>query len=79
MEWRLNPNAVNQLVRRTTVFSEGESIFAIALVLKGRVLIHNNGVKIIANSGAFLGLNDLYTGKYQSTYTAVDDLIHYVF
>lgn len=79
MEWKLNPNAVNQLVRRTTVFSEGESIFGIALVIKGRVLVHNDGVKVVVNSGAFLGVNDLYTGKYQSTYTAVDDLVLYVF
>ncbi|HHU72799.1 MAG TPA: hypothetical protein GXZ21_12315 [Clostridiales bacterium] len=79
MEWKLNPNAVNQLVKGTTVFSEGESVFGIALVIKGRVLIHNDGVKVIVNSGAFLGVNDLYTGKYQSTYTAIDDLILYVF
>ncbi|HHX12506.1 MAG TPA: hypothetical protein GX731_06760 [Clostridiales bacterium] len=79
MEWKLNPNAVNQLVRGTTVFSEGESIFGIALVIKGRVLIHNEGVNVVVNSGAFLGVSDLYTGKYQSTYTALDDLILYVF
>lgn len=79
MEWKLNPNAVNQLVKGTTVFSEGESVFGIALVIKGRVLVYNDGIKVIVNSGAFLGINDLYTGKYQSTYTAVDDLILYVF
>src|SRR5690606_17421595 len=41
--------------------------------------IQNNGAKMIAGSGAFLGLNDLYTGKYQSTYTALDDLLIYAF
>ncbi len=79
MELKMNLNALNQLVKGTVIFTEEDPVFAIALVLKGRVLIHNNGAKIIVNSGAFLGINDLYAGKYQSTYTAIDDLLIYVF
>lgn len=79
MEWKINPNAANQLIKGTQIFTEGEPVYSIALVLKGRVLIHNNGAKVIAGSGTFLGVNDLYTGKYQSTYTALDDLLIYAF
>lgn len=79
MEWKINPNAANQLIKGTRIFTEGEPVYSIALLLKGRVLIQNNGAKMIAGSGAFLGLNDLYTGKYQSTYTALDDLLIYAF
>ncbi|HCR41085.1 MAG TPA: hypothetical protein DIW41_09295, partial [Lachnospiraceae bacterium] len=79
MEWRLNPNAVNQLMKGTVIFTEGEPVFSIALVIKGRVLIHNNGAKMVVSTGAFLGVNDLYTGKFQSTYTALDDLFIYAF
>ena len=79
MEWNINPNKLNQLGKGTVIFTEGESVFSIALVIKGRVLIQNNGAKLVVSSGAFLGVNDLYTGKYQSTYTAVDDLLIYAF
>lgn len=79
MEWKINPNAVNQLIKGTVIFTEGEPVFSIALIIKGRVRIHNNGAKMVVSSGAFLGLNDLYTGKYQCTYTAVDDLLLYAF
>ncbi|NLK28054.1 MAG: hypothetical protein GX306_06895 [Clostridiales bacterium] len=79
MELKMNLNALNQLVKGSVIFTEGDPVYAIALVLKGRVLIHNNGAKIIANSGVFLGINDLYAGKYQSNFTAIDDLLIYVF
>ncbi|MBE5965726.1 MAG: hypothetical protein E7255_01955 [Lachnospiraceae bacterium] len=79
MEWKLNPNAVNQLTKGTVIFTEGEPVFSIALVIKGRVLIHNDGAKMVVSTGAFLGVNDLYTGKFQSTYTALDELFIYAF
>ncbi len=79
MNLKLNPKAVNQLSKGTDVFIEGESVFHVAMVIKGRVLIHNNGANVIVGSGSFLGVNDLYTGRYQSTYTAYDELLIYVF
>ena len=79
MEWKMNPNAVNQFSKGTDVYIEGEQVFNVAMVVKGRVLIHNDGAKIIVGSGSFLGINDLYTGKFQSTYTAFDELLIYVF
>ena len=79
MEWKMNPNAVNQFSKGSKIYTEGEVVFSIGMIVKGRVLIHNEGAKIIAGSGAFLGINDLYHGRYCSTYTAADDLLLYVF
>ncbi len=79
MEWKMNPNAVNQFSKGSKIYTEGEAVFSIGMIVKGRVLIHNEGAKIVAGSGSFLGINDLYHGKYLSTYTAVDDLLLYVF
>jgi hypothetical protein len=75
----MNPNAVNQLVKGTEIYTEGDPVFSVALILKGRVLISNCGAKINMGSGAFLGVNDLFAGRYFSTYTACDDVLLYVF
>jgi CRP-like cAMP-binding protein len=79
MDIKLNPNAVNQFLKNTVIFSEGEPVYYIAMVIKGRILISNEGSRIVVGSGTFLGINDLYTGRFQSTYTAVDDLMLYAF
>lgn len=79
MDIRFNPNAVNQFMKGTDLFKEGELVFYVGMVIKGRVIIQNEGARIIIGSGAFLGINDLYAGKYQSTYTALDDLLVYIY
>jgi CRP-like cAMP-binding protein len=79
MKWKINPNAVNQFSKGTDIYTEGEAVFSIALIIKGRIQVHNNGAKYTVNSGVFLGVNDLYAGNYQSTYTALDDAILYIF
>ena len=79
MEWKMNPNAVNQFSKGSTIYSQEDSVFSIGMIIKGRVMMHNKGAKIIAGSGSFLGINDLYHGKYLSSYTAVDDLLLFVY
>lgn len=79
MEWKMNPNAVNQFSKGDDIYTEGEPVFSVGMIVKGRVLIHNAGANLIMGSGAFLGINDLFPGQYQSTYTAIDDLMLYIF
>lgn len=79
MDWKMKPNAVNQLLKGTDFYLEGDPVFSVAMVVKGRVRIHNDGVDITVGSGSFLGINDLYVGKFQCTYTAQDELLIYVF
>ena len=75
----MNPNTINQYTKGTDIFKEKDPVFYVAMIIKGRVLIHNDGARIIMGSGAFLGINDLFTGRFQSTYTALDDLILYIY
>lgn len=75
----MNPNAVNQFLKDSEVYIEGETVFSVAMIIKGRVLMQNEGSKVIMGSGAFIGIHDLFLGKYQSTYTAYDELMIYVF
>jgi hypothetical protein len=79
MEMKLNMNAVNQVLKDTVVYEENQLVKSISLVLKGRVTVEKNGIKTMIGSGNFLGICDLYTGKYGVTYTAFDNLVLYVF
>ncbi len=79
MKWKITPNAVNQFSKGTDIYTEGEAVASIALIIKGRIRVHNDGAKFLVNSGVFIGVNDLYTGSYQSTYTAVDDAVLFIF
>lgn len=79
MRQKTNLNAVNQYPRGTNIYIEGEPISSIALVIKGEVLIYHEGAKYKMSSGSFVAVSDIKKGKYQSTYTALEDLIVYTF
>ena len=79
METRINPDAVNQFPKGSVIYTQGEAIYSIGMIVKGRVLIQNDGYKITAGSGSFLGINDLFLGRYQSTYIAFDDVLLFAF
>lgn len=79
MKCKVVHNAVNQFYKGTDIYTEGDTVTSIALVLKGRILIHNDGFRLLMNSGSFIGISDLYKGVLQSTYTAQDDAMLYVF
>lgn len=75
----LNPHTINQLAKGTEIYGEHENLSTICLVLKGRVLIQNDGSKIIVGSGSFIGVTDLYVGRYVSSYIAFDDVVLFPF
>lgn len=79
MGMKMNNYAVNQADKGTVIYSANESIDSICIVLKGRVLSLNDGVKILLGSGSFLGISDMYNGKMQSSYIAYDDVTLYCF
>lgn len=79
MKLKVNLNAVNQYPKGDIIYKEGESVYSIALVVRGLVLVHHDGAKYSVGAGSFLAVNDVMLGKYQSTYTAMEDLIIYVF
>ncbi len=75
----LNPHTINQLAKGTEIYGEHENLSTICLVLKGRVLIQNDGSKIIVGSGSFIGVTDLYAGRFISSYIAFDDVVLFPF
>lgn len=79
MRQKTNLNTVNQYPKGTSIYMEGDLISSIALVIKGRVLVHHEGAKYIMVPGSFLAVSDILHGKHQSTYTALEDLMVYVF
>ena len=72
-------NAVHRISKGMTVFKKGEPVQYIAMIIKGKVVIRNRGSQIIMGPGSFLGVNDLYTGKYQNNYEAQDDIALYMY
>lgn len=79
MKQKINLNAVNQCKKGANIYTEGESIYSIAFLIKGRIQIRHMGAKYEAGSGTFFAINDVLAGTYQSTYTALEDLVFYVF
>lgn len=75
----LNPHTVNQLIKGTEIYGENESLSTICLVLKGRVLIQNDGSRVVVGSGSFIGVTDLYAGRFVSSYIAFDDVVLFPF
>lgn len=79
MELELKMNSVNQVSSGTIIYREKDEIQSVCLVLKGRVLVQRKGVRTIVGSGNFLGICDLYSGKYNVTYQAIDAVTVYTF
>lgn len=79
MGLQLSLSATNQILKGSVIYNINEPVTSICLVIKGRVLVSNRGSKVIAGSGSFLGVTDLYLGKYINNYTALDDLVVYAF
>lgn len=72
-------NAVNQIMKGTVLFEADEEIHMICLILKGRVTASSTGAQVVLGTGSFLGVTDIYMGRYLSTCTALDDLMVYAF
>ena len=79
MGMKMNNYAVNQAEKGTVIYAENEQIDSICIILKGRVIAVNGGAKIRLGSGSFLGVSDLYMGRFLNSYIAYDDLTFYCF
>lgn len=72
-------NATNQIEKGTVIFEAEEKVRYICLVLTGEVIVNGMGVQVVLGEGSFLGVTDLFMGRYLSTYTALEDTEIYVF
>ena len=69
----LTMNTVNQVPKGTVLYVQGNTVAGVSLVVKGRVLVYNQGTKIICGPGSFLGVSDLATGAYGASYYVAED------
>lgn len=79
MKAELKTGSVNQIIKGDEIFTQGEEANCVALVLKGKVRVHTEGVNLELGSGNFLGLCDIPDYMYHVTYTAETNCAIYVF
>ncbi len=72
-------NSANQIEKGTVIFEAEEEVQHVCLILTGKVSINGMGVQVVLGTGNFLGVTDLFMGRYLSTYTALEDTIIYIF
>ena len=75
----LKKDGVNQILKSSVIFEEGDMIDAVALVIKGRIRMQGQGVNLVTGSGSFLGIGDINRGVHGMTYTALTNSVIYVF
>ena len=79
MKAELKINSINQIIKGTEIYVQGEEVSSLCLVVKGRVRIHAEGVNIVVGTGNFLGLCDLPLETHQVTYEADTNTVVYAF
>lgn len=76
---RLVLNGNSSVAKGTVIFRKGEPLQMAALILKGRVVIEGDGIRMVVGSGNFLGMCDTWKREHSFTYVALDDLVLYGF
>ncbi len=79
MEIVLKVGVVNQVEENCIIYRQGQILQSVALVLKGTVTLHNTGCKMILGPGNFIGIHDLYLGKYSFTCETNEACSIYIF
>lgn len=79
MKAELKTGSVNQIIEGDDIFTQGEEADCVALILKGKIHVHTEGVNLELGSGNFLGLCDIPDYVYRVTYTAKTNCAIYVF
>lgn len=62
----------NIIKKDEVIFSMGEPLAQLGILLAGRVLVQNEYMQEIRTQGSFLGLNDRDYATHQSSYTALE-------
>lgn len=70
----LKIDGLNEIKKGKKIYSIGEEINSISIVISGRVLAFELGSKFVCMPGSVLGINDLDKDSYEMNYMAVDDV-----
>ncbi|MBO5484547.1 MAG: hypothetical protein J5979_05000 [Lachnospiraceae bacterium] len=79
MKAELKTESVNQVLKDTDIYEQGDAVTSVALVVKGRIQVHSRGMNLLVGSGSFLGISDVNRGVHRMTYTAQTNAVIYVF
>ena len=79
MESTLKIGTINQLEENCVIYKEGQLLQSVALLLKGTVTMYNAGCRMTLGPGNFIGIHDLYIGKYSFTCETNETCSLYIF
>ena len=68
-------NGNSSITKGTVIFEKGQPLQSTALILKGRVIVQGEGVRMTIGSGNFLGMCDVWKKEHSFSYVALDDLV----
>lgn len=67
----------NTVKKGEAIFTKGEKMYQIGIVLAGKVLMQGDCIRMIRPQGSYLALNELEQETYNATYTAFEDSVIY--
>ena len=70
----LKIDGLNEVKKGKKIYSIGEEVNSISVIISGRVLAFEQGSKFICMPGSVLGISDLDKDSYEVNYMAVDDV-----
>jgi len=70
---QLNMNGINHIPKGTIIYARGKETDSLSIILKGKVLVYNSGIKILLKIGSVMGAGDLCTGNYGINAYALED------
>ncbi len=73
----LSSNGKNNIKKGEVIFTQGEPIKQVGLLLSGKVIIQNEFMKLSCANGSYLALNEIYEETYSATYIAAEDSVIY--
>ncbi|MBO5031719.1 MAG: cyclic nucleotide-binding domain-containing protein [Lachnospiraceae bacterium] len=68
----------NPVKKGEVIFTVGEALSQIGIVLSGKVIMQGDCIKMMRTQGSYLALNELGQETYSATYTALEDSVVYV-
>lgn len=73
----LKANGKNTVRKGEVIFTKGEELSQIGIVLAGKVLMQADCIKMVRPQGTYLALNGIGSETYSATYTAMEDSVIY--
>lgn len=73
----LRENGKNTVRKGEVIFSKGEALNQVGVVLAGKVLMQNDYFRMVRAQGTYLALNSMDEEYFSATYTALEDSVIY--